>query len=120
MNGLGFAGKRGFGKSQTPLPPASLLPPVVCSYNGNSGFERGCAYSKQVVKNFLLRTNCLTPLYKRLLPGPKRPAFSLTACTNVRIEKNDFRTNEKPIVNLESMRGKDVKTDITGLTFQEF
>ena len=47
-----------------------------------------------------------------LKPGPKRPSFNLTACKGVRIEKNDFRTNEKPIIKLVSMSGKDVKTDI--------
>lgn len=47
-----------------------------------------------------------------LKTGPKRPAFNLTACKDVMIEKNDFRTNEKPIIKLVSMSGKDVKTDI--------
>lgn len=45
-------------------------------------------------------------------PGPKRPAFSLTACKGVRIEKNDFSTKEKPIINRVSMSSKDLKTDI--------
>ena len=47
-----------------------------------------------------------------LKPGPKGPAFHLTACKSVRIEKNDFRTNEKPIIRLVSMSRNEVKTDI--------
>jgi hypothetical protein len=47
-----------------------------------------------------------------LKPGARRPAFNLTACKAVMIKKNDFRTNEKPIINLVSMSSKDVQTDI--------
>lgn len=45
-------------------------------------------------------------------PGEKRPAFYLTACKGVRVEKNDFRTKEKPIIRLISMTNKDIRTDI--------
>ncbi len=45
-------------------------------------------------------------------PGEKRPAIYLTACKGVRIEKNDFRTKEKPIISLVGMTNKDIKTDI--------
>ena len=45
-------------------------------------------------------------------PGEKRSAFNLTACKGVRIEKNDFHTKEKPVINLVSMSRKDVKMDI--------
>ena len=55
--------------------------------------------------NTIIQTDLLTP-------GLQRPAFGLTACKNVRIEKNDVRTNEKLIINLAGMSSKDVKTDI--------
>lgn len=52
-------------------------------------------------------------------PGEKRPAFHLTGCKGVRIEKNDFRTKEKPNINLVSMTSRDIKTDINNPTNQK-
>ena len=45
-------------------------------------------------------------------PGPERPAFSFTACKEVRVEKNDFGTKENPIIDLRGMSSKDLITDI--------
>ncbi|HKO80627.1 MAG TPA: right-handed parallel beta-helix repeat-containing protein [Chitinophagaceae bacterium] len=45
-------------------------------------------------------------------PGEKRPALYLTACKGVRIEKNDFKTKEKPIIKLVNMTNKEIKADI--------
>lgn len=61
--------------------------------------------------NLIFRNNAIiqTDLMR---PGAVRPAFMLTACENVIIEKNDFKTNIKPAVRTISMSNKELKTDI--------
>lgn len=38
-------------------------------------------------------------------------SIELTACKNVRIEKNNFGTPELPVINCQKMTGKEIKTD---------
>ncbi|HEX5024339.1 MAG TPA: right-handed parallel beta-helix repeat-containing protein, partial [Agriterribacter sp.] len=55
--------------------------------------------------NAIVQTNFMQP-------GAARPAFMLTACADVTIEKNDFKTTMKPAVDMVNMSNAELKTDI--------
>ncbi|WP_142686593.1 alpha-1,3-galactosidase-related protein [Chitinophaga polysaccharea] len=71
-------------------------PVLTARSTGNSSFTR----------------NRVTWLNNFLPPGAPRPAFRLTACEGVKINGNEWQAPFKPMVLLQDMKTKTVKTDL--------
>lgn len=62
--------------------------------------------------NLSFTRNRVTWLNNFLSTGAPRPAFRLTACEGVKINGNEWQVPFKPMVLLQDMKTKTVKTDL--------
>lgn len=62
--------------------------------------------------DLIFRNNRIRWMKYYMAQGPERASFRLTACEGVNITGNDFIVSFKPVVQLQEMLPKTVKTDI--------